>query len=224
MTLSWSDIIKAVPSLAMALLPGMAGRSALRKAVQKSLPNELRGGAFDYPDLKSDFVYPMVKGGTLTSVPRGGKSVQTVLPSLNASIDRNNQDALLAQTLENHNNAVQGGYEDKLAEWWPNEDNKPRKTVNPSSSAVEGIRIGKDGSIQVKWFNGSKWYSYRGGRNTRESSEIAMQLLTAPSIGRALVRKGRLAHKDSKDLTGKPVPDTNVGFWGRKYFDPRVGM
>jgi hypothetical protein len=203
------------------MLPGMAGRSMVNQAVQKSLPNNLKGGAFDYPKLTSDFVYPMVVGGALASVD--GK--KTMLPSLNASIDRNNQEALLAQTLADHNNAVQGGYENTLAQWWPGEDSKPRKTVHPSSSAVEGIRINKDGSIQVKWINGKdKWYTYRGGRDARESSEIAMQLLTAPSIGRALVRKGKLAHKDSRDLTGKPVADPNVGFWGRKYFDPRVGM
>lgn len=216
----WSDIIKILPSVASMMLPGMAGRSMVNRAVQKSLPNNLKGGAFDYPKLTSDFVYPMVVGGSFTSVD--GK--KTVLPSLNASIDRNNQEALLAQTLADHNNAVQGGYEKTLAQWWPGEDNKPRKTVHPSSSAVEGIRIGKDGSVQVKWIKGSKWYTYRGGRDARESSEIAMQLLTAPSIGRALVRKGKLAHKDSRDLTGKPVADPNVGFWGRKYFDPRVGM
>ena len=72
----------------------------------------------------------------------------------------------------------------------------------------------------MKWIKGNKWYTYKAGNTLRESSEWAKDLLTAPSIGRALVRKGHYAHKDSKDLTGKPVADANVGWWGRKHYNP----
>jgi hypothetical protein len=222
--ISWEKVISMLPQLGLALVAGGAG-GAVGGAVSGAAGGG-RGGkgiagmTFSYPDLPGDFNYPMVVDRKYTRVD--GKN--TVLPSLNSRIDRNNLAAAMAQDLVEHNLAVKGGYEKNLDQWWPGEDRKPRKVISPSSSAIEGIMIGKDGDIQVKWLKGSKWYSYRGGRDLRDTSRIVQELLSSPSIGRALVRKGRLAHADSKDLTGEPVADKNVGWWARKYFNPaKVG-
>lgn len=225
MAVSWEKILRLAPELAMAFLPGMAagarlagGASGLAAAAGKAIP---AGMAFEYPKLEGVFSYPVVTDIRSTNVD--GKT--TALPALNGSLDRNNAAAALVQDLAEHNTAVKGGYEKTLEEWWPGEDKKPRREINPSSSAVKGIRINDDGSVQVQWHGkNDKWYTYRKGRDLRESSRMAMELLTAPSIGRALVRKGRYAHADSKDLTAPKVADRNVGFWGRKYFDPTIGM
>lgn len=214
MAVSWTKILQMAPQLAMAFLPGMGTVPSIAKA---SLPRSLAGAAYDYPRLTENFVYPFGdKGGTLTSVD----GVKTVLPELNASLDRSNLTAAEMQDLVEHNRAVAEGTEKSLERWWPGEDRKPRRNLNPRSSAVEGIRINKDGTVQVKWYNGSKWYTYKAGKDIRESSSMAKELLSAPSIGRALVRNGHYAHKDSKDLTGPKVSDSNIGWWGRKYYNP----
>lgn len=212
-----SDVIRALPSFAYLMLPGLAGASRVGAVAQRTLPLMMKGAAFDYPSLSSNFIYPFGgKGGTVTTV--NGK--RTTLPELNASLDRANLTAAEMQDIAEHNRAVRDGTEKSLERWWPGEDTKPRRTLNPSSSAVEGIRINKDGTVQVKWYNGSKWYTYKAGKDIRDSSSMAKELLGSPSIGRALVRNGKLAHKDSRDLTGNPVPDNNVGWWGRKYYNP----
>lgn len=227
MAVSWTKILQMAPQLAMAFLPGMAAGSRLAGGVTSAASRVIPAGfAMEYPELSGRFAYPMVKGGyEVTKEGPSGKVITAMAPSLNAGINRGNATAALVQDLVEHNKAVKGGYEKTLEEWWPGEDSKPRREINPSSSAVKGIRIDKDGSVQVQWYGkNSKWYTYRKGRDLRESTRMAMELLTAPSIGRALVRKGHYAHKDSKDLTGPKIADSNVGFWGRKYFDPTKGM
>jgi hypothetical protein len=217
--ISWERIIAMLPQLGLALAAGGAGRAA---AGAGGIGRSILAGAAGYPDLPGDFDYDAREDVRTTTVD--GKT--TNLPSLNRMVDRNNLEAALAQDITEHNLAVRGGYEKTLEQWWPGEDRKPRREIHPSSSAVKGIRIGKDGSVQVQFINGkdNKWYSYRGGKDVREASRIAQELLSSPSIGRALARKGRYAHSDSKDLTGNPVQDNNVGWWGRKYFDPRIKM
>lgn len=224
MAVSWKTILSVMPRLAMSLLPGIAAPgNAVVRAATRSLPTGLKGAVFEYPKLSKDFYY-------MKDAPRAGHETtvdgkKTWIPALNGSIDLGAANAALAQTLQEHNQAVKGGYENTLEQWWPNQDVKPRKEFHPSSSAVKSIRIADDGSIQIQWHGkNSKWYSYRGGKDLGETSRIAKDLLTSPSIGRALVRKGRYAHPDSKDLTGNPVADRNIGWWGRKYFDPRIGM
>lgn len=220
--ISWEKVIRMLPQLGLALVAGGAGGAAEGMARGGRGGRGSSGMSFGYPDLPGDFDYGTTEDVRPTSV--NGKT--TYLPSLNRNIDRNNIGAALAQDLVEHNLAVKGGYERNLEQWWPGEDRKPRKEIHPSSSAVKGIQIGKDGDIQVQFINGkgNKWYSYRGGRDIRESSRIAQELLSSPSIGRALARKGRYAHPDSRDLTGKKVADDNVGWWARKYFNPaKVG-
>ena len=224
MAVSWKTLLELLPRIALGFLPGVAAPgNAVVRAASRTLPSNLKGAAFEYPKLSDDFYYmrDSQRGGHATTID--GK--QTWVPAMNAGLDMNNLDAGLAQSLQEHNQAVNGGYENTLDEWWPNKDRRPRKEFNPNSSAVKGVKIGTDGNIYVQWHGkNGKWYRYRGGKDLRDTSRIAMQLLSAPSIGRALVRKGKLAHPDSKDLTGKPTPDPNIGFWGRKQFDPTIGM
>lgn len=215
MAVSMTEILRVLPSIAGMLLPGMAGASKVGNLARVALPNNLKGGAFDYPDLTKDFRYPMTGYDVTTS--KDGKTAK--LPALNQGINRGNQNAALMQDLTEHNRAVANGTEKDLERWWPGEDTEPRRTISPQSSAIEGIRINKNGTVQVKWYKGSKWYTYKAGKDIRESSEMAKDLLTAPSIGRALPRKGKYAHKDSKDLTGPKVADHNIGWWGRKYYN-----
>ena len=223
MAVQWSTILKAMPTFLAGLLPGIgAGRMAAGAIAERALSDNLKGVAFDYPtDMAREFEYPLADGGSTTTVD--GKV--TKLPSLNAGIDRGNLGAALVQEIKEHNRAVKGGYEKTLEGWWPGEDVRPRKVIHPTSSAVNGIKINTDGTVQVQWKNGDgKWYTYRKGADIRESSRMVQELISSPSIGRALVRKGRFAHADSKDLTANPVRDRNVGWWGRKYFNPTIGM
>lgn len=220
MALTWSKILEVAPSfLAAGLLPGLTSApvaGAARGALGKSI---LAGAAYSYPEMTEEFK-PYTKdigfGGTTTTID--GK--KTVLPAMNGStIDRSTINAVLAQTLEQHNKAVQLGNEDSLMEWWPGKDTKPRKEVHPVSTAVQGIKINPDNTISIQFRNGSKWYTYKGGSNPREASEAVKDLLLFPSIGRALPRNGRKAWADSKHLKDKQgTPDANVGEWGRQHY------
>lgn len=215
MAIPWKKFFEILPRIALSALPGLVQGGRMTNILNAAAGKKLKGGAFTYPAMEKDFYYPMV-ADVRSTVVNGRK---TKLPALNFGIDRANQMAALVQDLGAHNAALAKGNEKQLEQWWPNEDTRPRREIHPTSSAVDGIRINKDGTISVKFINGSKWYSYKGGSNIRESSEIAKDLITSPSIGRALVRNGKFAHKDSKDLTGNPVADPNVGWWGRKYYN-----
>lgn len=202
--LKFSDILKVVGGLLVGGALGAGARSAgaLRGAKASDV---LKGAALTYPGLTENFVYPIVYA------PNPGGYANE-----NASIDRNLTFRYpLAQTLEEHNRAVADGTEKQLESWFPGEDTKPRKDFHPSSSAVSDIRIMPDNTIQIRWGGKGKFYTYRGGANPRESSEIAKELLTAPSIGRALPRNGKKRHNGKADYRG--TPDANIGFWGRRY-------
>ena len=221
MALTWSKILEVAPSiLAAGLLPGLTNAPVARAARGSLGKTILAGGAYSYPEMTEDFTpysgSELGFGGTSTTVD--GK--KTVLPAMNGStIDRSTINAVLAQTLEQHNKAVQLGNEDSLMEWWPGKDNKPRKTVHPVSTAVQGIKINPDNTISIQFRNGSKWYTYKGGDNPREASEAVKDLLLFPSIGRALPRNGRKAWSDSKHIIDKTgTPDSNVGEWGRQHY------
>jgi hypothetical protein len=214
--------LQLVPGLVTSLLPGLfTPGGALAKAVKGSLSRSgMKGAAFDYPLLTSDFNYPINTLVTDTWV--NGK--KTKLPALNSGLIPANAEAALVQTLQGHNKAVADGTEKDLVQWWPGEDTEPRMQFNPTSSAIEGVRINKDGRIQVKWIKGSKWYTYRGGSDLRNTTDAVKELLTYPSIGRALARGkkggvGGFAHADSRDLTGKPKYDPNIYWWGNKYYE-----
>lgn len=231
MAISWSKILELAPRFLMGLLPGLAGagaggRFATSTASRILGASGMKGAAFDYPPLDSDFWYSVdnILDQSKTSI--GGKT--TVLPAMNGNtMDRDLVNYALAQSLQEHNRAVQRGNEQNLKEWWPGEDNKPRGPLHPKSTAVDGIMISKDGEIQIRWKNGNgKWYTYRGGDDIRQTTEFVKDLMTAPSIGRALVRKGKYAWPNSKHLNseGKEDPslgqlDSNIGQWGRAHYE-----
>lgn len=203
---SITDILKTViPALLNAGLSsnpvarlGGAGR-------RPTVTDVLKGAALTYPNLPQAFVYPIVYQ------PSPGGYAND-----NASIDRGAAIyAPLAQTLDEHNAAVKNGGEKLLESWWPGQDAKPRVDFHPSSSAVSDVRIMPDNSIQIRFGGKGKFYTYRGGANPRESSLITKDLLTAPSIGRALVRNGHYRHNGKEDKTG--TPDPNIGWWGRRF-------
>lgn len=201
--LKFSDILKVVGGLLVggALGAGAHSAGALRGAKASDV---LKGAALTYPGLTENFVYPI----EYVTTPKGR-------PNMNKKLDRNLIFRYpLAQTLEEHNRAVADGTEKQLESWFPGEDTKPRKDFHPSSSAVSDIRIMPDNTIQIRWGGKGKFYTYRGGQNPRESSEIAKELLTAPSIGRALPRNGKLRHYGRGT---KGTPDANIGWWGRRY-------
>ena len=203
---NWTDILKV---LGAATLNGMTATSpvaAISGVGGKPRASDiLKGAALTYPGLTEAFVYPIVYQ------PNPGGYAND-----NGSIDRGAAIySSLAQTLDEHNAAVKNGTEPSLESWWPGKDTKPRIDFHPSSSAVSDVRIMPDNTIQVRFGGKGKFYTYRGGSNPRESSLIAKDLLTAPSIGRALVRDGHNRHNGKKDRAG--TPDANIGWWGRRY-------
>ena len=75
--------------------------------------------------------------------------------------------------------------EEQLPEWW--NDHDPRLPVTPSSSCVKRARIGADGDIYVVFgSNPNTEYQYEGSSDPVEASRILQELVTAPSIGRAI--------------------------------------
>lgn len=231
MAISWSKILELAPRVLLGLLPGLSGagiggRFASSTASRILGASGMKGAAFDYPKLDRDFWYDVdnVKDVNTTSI-NGRK---TVLPALNGNtMSRADINAVLAQSLQEHNRAVQRGNEPDLLEWWPGEDTKPRRTIRPKSTAVDNIIIGDDGEIHIQWKGGrGKWYTYKGGDDIRQTTEFVKDLLTYPSIGRALNRNGRLAWPNSEHLNSEGKvddslgrEDSNIGQWGRDHYE-----
>ena len=202
---SASDILKVLGGAAVGGLGvGLAGRSLgmLGRGVTPSWPvrrpskaEVLAGATLTYPELTGNgFDYGVVFDERNAAIGQ---------PSENRMLKRSFTEVYpLAQTLDEHNAAVARGDEPDLEAWWPGEDTEPRQALTPSSTAVKSIRIADDNTIRVKFANGKDTeYTYLGGDNPLEASEAAKELITASSIGRAL-------------LPGK-------GFWGIRHHDPR---
>lgn len=231
MAISWSKILELAPRFLMGLLPGLSGagvggRFASSTASRILSGSGLKGAAFDYPELPGDFWYDVDNVEAQNRTYINGKN--TVLPALNGeTMDRETVNAALAQSLQEHNRAVQRGNEPDLMEWWPGEDNKPRRPLHPKSTAISGIMISKDGEIQIQWKNGNgKWYTYKGGDDIRQTTEYVKDLMTYPSIGRALNRKGKLAWPNSRHLNSEGKvdeslgqADSNLGKWGTLHYE-----
>lgn len=231
MAISWSKILELAPRVLLGLLPGLSGaglggRFASSTASRILGASGMKGAAFDYPPLTGDFWYDVdnVKDVNTTSI-NGRK---TVLPALNGNtMSRADINAVLAQSLQEHNRAVQRGNEPDLLEWWPGEDTKPRRAIRPKSTAVDNIIIGDDGEIHIQWKGGrGKWYTYKGGDDIRQTTEFVKDLLTYPSIGRALNRNGRLAWPNSEHLNSEGKvddslgrEDSNIGQWGSDHYE-----
>lgn len=225
MAVSWKRILDLVPTLVTSVLPGLlAGGAVSRVAGKAAAKKGLAGAVFDYPEkMPQDFDYPITQLSNKTWVTgKDGKPHETTLPALNPNIDYANADAALVQTIQGHNKAVKNGTEKTMVQWWPGEDNKPRVAFGPASTAISKVIINKDGEIQVQWKGGGKWYTYKNGTDLRDTTDIVKSLLTAPSIGRALCREGKYKHTDSKDLLGKPTLDPQMGWFGKKYYNPKA--
>lgn len=221
MAVSWSTILRLVPNIAAGLLPGLVNRGVAGLAQKSIAGTILSGGAYAYPEMTADFVYPEL--GDIAPTSYEGR--ETVLPAMNGdNMSREDINAVLAQSLEQHNRAVMRGDEDRLMEWWPGKDTKPRRTLSPKSTAVQNIRINRDNTISIQFRNGSKWYTYRGGENPREASEAVKDLLTYPSIGRAINRHIKNEWMDSKHLMNnrRPIGPAKPGVdgqWGKDHYD-----
>lgn len=98
--------------------------------------------------------------------------------------------------------------EKSLPKWW-NESNN-RREFSVSSSAVSGIRITPEGSVQVKWGKSPKWYTFRNYPNTMLASRAARELLESDSIGRAVY-----------PVMSRPPkkPNKLLGAWNRKNYE-----
>lgn len=151
--------------------------------------------------------------GTVADYPTPRKFVYDVdyiegAPQNNAEYKGNpNSRAMRMQTIQEHNRAlnkyirpgmgplelraaIEKGKEEerKLDSFWT-DDSHPRRGVRSSSSAVSDVHINPDGTLSVRFRDKGKWYTYAGGADPFEAAMSAHDLVTAPSLGRAINKK-----------------------------------
>lgn len=124
----------------------------------------------------------------------------------NALRNRSEQDAALAQTQQEHNDALNTylaamqyppavrkmmgeQIERNLAKWNPAKDKTPRRPLTPSSSVISEIKINPDNTIGIKYGN-SKSYTFRGGNTVQEAAQEVLKLINSGSLGRELSKNG----------------------------------
>jgi len=124
----------------------------------------------------------------------------------NALRNRSEQDAALAQTQQEHNDALNAylaamqyppavrkmmgeQIERNLAKWNPAKDKTPRRPLTPSSSVISEIKINPDNTIGIKYGN-SKSYTFRGGNTVQEAAQEVLKLINSGSLGRELSKNG----------------------------------
>lgn len=124
----------------------------------------------------------------------------------NALRNRSEQDAALAQTEQEHNDALNTylaamqyppavrkmmgeQIERNLVKWNPAKDKTPRRPLTPSSSVISEIRINPDNTIGIKYGN-SKSYTFRGGNTVQEAAKEVLKLINSGSLGRELSKNG----------------------------------
>lgn len=124
----------------------------------------------------------------------------------NALRNRAEQDAALAQTQQEHNDALNAylaamqyppavrkmmgeQIERNLAKWNPAKDKTPRRPLTPSSSVISEIRINPDNTIGIKYGN-SKSYTFRGGNTVQEAAREVLKLINSGSLGKELSKNG----------------------------------
>lgn len=124
----------------------------------------------------------------------------------NALRNRSEQEAALAQTEQEHNDALNTylaamqyppavrkmmgeQIERNLVKWNPAKDRTPRRPLTPSSSVVSEIRINPDNTIGIKYGN-SKSYTFRGGNTVQEAAREVLKLINSGSLGRELSKNG----------------------------------
>ena len=124
----------------------------------------------------------------------------------NALRNRSEQDAALAQTEQEHNDALNTylaamqyppavrkmmgeQIERNLVKWNPAKDKTPRRPLTPSSSVISEIRINPDNTIGIKYGN-SKSYTFRGGKTVQEAAKEVLKLINSSSLGKELSKNG----------------------------------
>ena len=124
----------------------------------------------------------------------------------NALRNRSEQNAALAQTEQEHNDALNTylaamqyppavrkmmgeQIERNLVKWNPAKDRTPRRPLTPSSSVISEIRINPDNTIGIKYGN-SKSYTFRGGNTVQEAAKEVLKLINSGSLGRELSKNG----------------------------------
>lgn len=124
----------------------------------------------------------------------------------NALRNRSEQDAALAQTEQEHNDALNTylaamqyppavrkmmgeQIERNLVKWNPAKDKTPRRPLTPSSSVISEIRINPDNTIGIKYGN-SKSYTFRGGNTVQQAAREVLKLINSSSLGRELSKNG----------------------------------
>lgn len=124
----------------------------------------------------------------------------------NALRNRSEQAAALAQTEQEHNDALNTylaamqyppavrkmmgeQIEKNLVKWNPAKDRTPRRPLTPSSSVISEIRINPDNTIGIKYGN-SKSYTFRGGNTVQEAAQEVLKLINSGSLGKELSKNG----------------------------------
>ena len=124
----------------------------------------------------------------------------------NALRNRSEQDAALAQTEQEHNDALNTylaamqyppavrkmmgeQIEKNLVKWNPAKDKTPRRPLTPSSSVLSDIRINPDNTIGIK-YGDSKSYTFRGGNTVQEAAKEVLKLINSGSLGKELSKNG----------------------------------
>lgn len=125
----------------------------------------------------------------------------------NALRNRAEQEAALAQTQQEHNNALNAylaamqyppavrkmmgeQIERNLAKWNPAKDKTPRRPLTPSSSVISEIKINPDNTIGIKYGPNSRSYTFRGGNTVQEAAQEVLKLINSGSLGRELSKNG----------------------------------
>lgn len=88
--------------------------------------------------------------------------------------------------------------------WVPNENNRPKRDLNPSSSVISSIKLTPDNKIMLRFGSNPREYTYNGGNTLQEAAQAVLDLINSPSIGHAVNAR---------------IP----GSWGRVHFDQGAG-
>lgn len=152
--------------------------------------------------------------GTVADYPTPNKFhynvdwINSDVPNYNANYKGNpDSRATRMQTIQEHNRAlnkyirpgmgplelraaIEKGKEEekKLSSFWT-DDSEPRRPVRSSSTAVSDVHINPDGTLSVRFRQQGKWYTYAGGADPYEAAMAAHDLVTAPSLGKAINKK-----------------------------------
>lgn len=222
-----SDILKILFGMGLGGLGGSLGGSA------STLMGGISGGTTGNGGYPSEFAPGSHHNYKVVYEPRpaGVKGPYQNMNSMGKANAATIAEASEQQTREYHNEALmkyvrmlpanatprqiqaamdRGREEEKsLPKWW-NESNN-RREFSVSSSAVSGIRITPEGSVQVKWGKSPKWYTFRNYPNTMLASRAARELLESDSIGRAVYPVMSRPPKE---------PNPSLGTWNRRNYEP----